>query len=208
MAPSGFWEAVKSFDKIVDETGAPVRKLMPQFQVIEKVDTGAIKDVAKNVWGESESTGGLRTDVANSLEGITDAKSYIEQGWNGEAFIAFNSAADKAKSALSDISKPLAELADSLTDMAGKFEQSVGDLMTTIAGFGGILSAIGGLTTALMAAPEPVVTKVIGIVVAIVGALVAAVAYVAAQFKAMEQRQKSAQAAIDQCMTMIRTIKN
>ncbi|MCI2419498.1 WXG100 family type VII secretion target [Saccharopolyspora sp. K220] len=208
MATPGFWEAVRNFDKIVDETGVKVRKLLPQFELIGKVDTGKIKDVAKNVWGESETTGGVRTDIATSHSSVADAKSYIENGWKGEAFIAFNSAADKAKNALDDVSEPLAELSKALTDMADKFEQSVGDVMTTIAGIGGILTAIGGILTALLVAPEPVVTKVIGIIVAIVGALVALVAYAGAQIKAVEDRQKAAEAVVNECTVVMRTIKN
>ncbi|MGP4014798.1 WXG100 family type VII secretion target [Saccharopolyspora sp. 5N708] len=136
------------------------------------------------------------------------AKSYIENGWEGEAFIAFNSAADKAKNTLDDVSQPLAELTKALTGMADKFEQSVGDVMTTIAGVGGILTSIGGILTALLVAPEPVVTKVIGIIVAIVGALVALVAYAGAQIKAVEDRQKAAEAVVNECTVVMRTIKN
>lgn len=208
MATSGFWETAKDFDKITEKTNAEVRPLLPQFQLIGEVDTEKIKDVAKDVWGESETTGGLRTGIAASLQRLVDAKSYIEQGWQGDAFIAFNKATDKAKNALDDVSKPLAELATALEEMADKFEQSVADLMTTMAGFGGILAAIGGILTALMAAPEPVLTKALGIIVAIVGALVAVVAFVGGQITAIEQRQKTAGAVVDQCATLISTIKN
>ncbi|MEV4729032.1 WXG100 family type VII secretion target [Saccharopolyspora sp. NPDC049426] len=208
MATPSFWDASRNFDKIAETLGAPVRKLTDQFQLIGEVDTKKISTVAQEVWGEDESTNGVRADIANTLQSLNEAKNYLSHGWQGEAFINFNSATDKAIRALEDVADPLAQLSESLKEMAAKFDESVGDLMTTVAGVGGILSAIGGVVIALMAAPEPtLITKALGIIVAVIGALVAAVAYVGAQFKAIEQRKKAAQAVIDECKTTMSSIK-
>lgn len=208
MAPPQFWDAIRNFDSLAEQAGIPLRKMVPQFQVIQDVDTTKIKRVARSAWGTSESARGVRNAVEECATSIVDAKSYIESGWDGAAFLAFNSAAEKLRTTLDDAVEPLGNLADSLKEMAEKFEESVGNTMTTVGSLGGFLSAAGGVTTALLSAPEPLVTKVIGIIVGVVGALAAAVSYMGAQITAIEDRKKAAQAAIDQCKTVISRINS
>lgn len=209
MATPSFWSTVQNFDKIVDELGAPVRKLGDQFQLIGKVDTAKIKKIAHEVWGEDGSQVGIRADIANTLQSLEESRSKISEGWNGEAFRSFDATVDKAKRSLEEISDPLKTLSTALSDLATKFDETVGDIMTTLAGFGGLLSSLGGIIVALMAAPDPTgVTKLLGVVVAIVGAIVAAVAYAAAQIKAVEARQKAVEVLIHKCTLMMRTMKS
>lgn len=206
MASPQFWDTLRSFDRLVEQAGIPLRKMVPQFEVIQDVDTAKIKRVAEEVWGTSADYIGVRRALMSSATNTVDAKNYITSGWDGAAFLAFNSAAEKIKNILDDAVEPIANLADSLKEMAEKFEESVGNAMSTIGSFGGFLSAVAGAATALLAAPEPVFTKVIGIIVAIVSALAAAVSYMGAQLKAIESRKKSAQDTIERCKLLITTI--
>lgn len=207
-ANPSFWEATRNFDKITETIGVPVRNLTDQFQLIREVDTRKISEVASNVWGEDGNSNGIRADIDNTIQSLIEAKAYLSHGWHGDAFLAFNSATDKAIRSLEDASEPLAQLSASLKEMADKFNQSVGDLITTVGSVGGILSAISGTVMALMAAPEPtLISKAIGIIVAVIGALVAAVSYVGSQIKALEQRKKAAQSVIDECKKTMNSIK-
>lgn len=198
-----FWDVVRTFDRIVEETGQPVRLLMPQFELVKEIDTDAIRSVADDVWGTEGSKGSLRNTLLEAAAAFDRESQAADRAWEGEAYEQADQAMFAVREAVERADEPIKDVALSLNELADSCDESIGDIVTSLAEVGGIITAAGGFFVGLMAAPEPAVTKILGVIVGVIGLIVAAVAALGAYVKAIEQRQQAPEEGIAELRTLV-----
>lgn len=203
-----FWDVVRDFDRIASESGSGLKPLLPQFEVLKHVDTDRIREVGTEVWGPTDAGDTtLSFSIADLLERVEHATGLVQQGWSGDAFMAFNDRLREIVRTIDEVQQPVQDLAASLDELATAFEDTLGDVISRFAAVGGVIVALGGCPgRPLTVAPEPVVTKILAIVVGIAGALVATIAALGALVVAIEERQAAARAVMDNCAALLKEL--
>lgn len=195
-----FWEVAQDFDKLLSQMPVKLGPITPHLHQLRRVDTARIRHVA-SLWRND------RGDLNNPslAEAVTNAASQLDyitndliawQGWDGDAFVHFQSLQKKMSQELKKIDPTTSRMADSLNHLADSVDNALTHLVSILSGLAGIIAALVSVSAGG-----------IWIVSGGVSLIQSSISSVQNLIKIADEEQAAVQQMVDECTSLISSLK-